>query len=384
MKKILALTLALVMALGLAACAPKGATSGTDVPPAETPDETAELKIAIVTSPSGVDDGSFNQDNYEGIKNFIKNHPNATVKAVQEPDITKAASAVAEIVADYDVIVTPGFQFGPITTIAQENPSKKFILVDSFPTDPSDDKETIVVDNIYAMQFAEQESGFFAGVAAAMETKTGKVAVVNGQAFPSNVNYQYGFEAGVAYANAKFGTKAECVELASYAGIDVTNAKIGGNYIGGFSDPETGKVVGKALIAEGVDIMFVAAGNSGNGVFTAAKEAKDVKVIGCDVDQYDDGVSGDRNIVLTSALKNMSINVERQLNAIADGTFKGGNYLLKADTDSTGFVFTEGRHQLSENTIKALNEVYELVKNGTIVPPSNFSEETVENFPGLA
>jgi len=130
--------------------------------------------------------------------------------------------------------------------------------------------------------------------------------------------------------------------------------------------------------------MFVAAGNSGNGVFTAAKEAKDVKVIGCDVDQYDDGVSGDRNIVLTSALKNMSINVERQLNAIADGTFKGGNYLLKADTDSTGFVFTEGRHQLSENTIKALNEVYELVKNGTIVPPSNFSEETVENFPGLA
>ena len=162
MKKILALTLALVMALGLAACAPKGATSGTDVPPAETPDETAELKIAIVTSPSGVDDGSFNQDNYEGIKNFIKNHPNATVKAVQEPDITKAASAVAEIVADYDVIVTPGFQFGPITTIAQENPSKKFILVDSFPTDPADDKETIVVDNIYAMQFAEQESGFFA------------------------------------------------------------------------------------------------------------------------------------------------------------------------------------------------------------------------------
>ncbi len=31
------------------------------------------------------------------------------------------------------------------------------------------------------------------------------------------------------------------------------------------------KVLGNALIAEGVDILFVAAGGSGNGVFTAAK-----------------------------------------------------------------------------------------------------------------
>ena len=36
---------------------------------------------------------------------------------------------------------------------------------------------------------------------------------------------------------------------------------------------------------------------------TAAKEAEGVKVIGCDVDQYDDGANGDSNIVLTSGLK---------------------------------------------------------------------------------
>ena len=51
------------------------------------------------------------------------------------------------------------------------------------------------------MNFAEQESGFFAGMAAALETKTNKVAVVNGIAYPSNVNYQFGFESGVNYAN---------------------------------------------------------------------------------------------------------------------------------------------------------------------------------------
>ena len=30
------------------------------------------LKIAIVTSPSGVDDGNFNEDNYNGILSFIE------------------------------------------------------------------------------------------------------------------------------------------------------------------------------------------------------------------------------------------------------------------------------------------------------------------------
>lgn len=387
MKKFLALSLAIVMVLSLAACGAKKPASATDTPAASPSAAAATgLKIAIVTSPSGVDDGSFNQNNYDGIKAFIAAHPESTVTPVQETDMANAVNAVADIVADYDVIVCPGYQFGGITTIAQENPDKMFILVDSYPTDPADatGATSIAVDNIYAMQFAEQESGFFAGIAAALETKTGKVAVVNGIAYPSNVNYQYGFEAGVKYAVAKLGAKAECVEIASYAGTDVTGANVGGNYIGNFNDPDTGKVVGNALIAEGADILFVAAGNSGNGVFTAVKEAKDVKVIGCDVDQYDDGANGDANIVLTSGLKNMAVNVERQLNAIADGTFKGGNYLLQADTDSTGYVSADGRQQLSEATLKALADAYELVKTGKIVPPANFSETTVDNFVGLA
>jgi len=107
------------------------------------------------------------------------------------------------------------------------------------------------------------------------------------------------------------------------------------------------------------DIIFVAAGGSGNGVFTAAKEASDVKVIGCDVDQYDDGANGSSNIILTSGLKVMSMNVEKQLNAVADGTFKGGNELLGADTDSTGYVKADGRHQLSAETIEKLDAAFE-------------------------
>lgn len=391
--KKITMALSLVMMMAVVGCssgketkpaesaAPQESVAAESTAPQSTQPSEEGMKIVIVTSPSGVDDASFNQDNYNGILEYIKANPNATVKTVQEQDIAASVQAVADVVADYDVIVTPGFQFAGIAAIAQENPDKKFILVDSYPADAEGNE--IALDNVYAMQFAEQESGFFAGIAAAKETKTGKVAVVNGIAYPSNVNYQYGFEAGVNYANTKLGAKAEVVEIASYAGTDVTGANVGGNYIGDFSDPATGKVVGAALINEGCDILFVAAGGSGTGVLTAAKEATDVKILGCDVDQFDDGVNGDKNVILSSALKNMAINVNRQLTAIADGSFKGGNYLLKADTDSTGLVVAEGRQQLSKETIEAVNAAYDLVKSGAIVPPSNFSGTLPEDFPGL-
>ena len=375
MKRILAAMMCLVMAMALlVGCGGKGNEGG---------DKEAGLKIAIVSSPSGVDDGSFNENNYNGILAFIKANPDATVTPVREEtgDVAAAVQAVADIVADYDVIVCCGFQFAGIGTLAKENPDVDFILVDSNPTD--DKGNEVTVDNIYAMTFKEQESGFCAGIAAAMETKTGKVAVVNGIAYPSNVNYQYGFESGVNYANKHYGTKAEIVEISSYAGTDVTGANVGGNYVGNFSDEATGKVVGKALIDAGVDIIFVAAGASGNGVFTAAKEAKDVYCIGCDVDQYDDGANKDANIILTSGLKIMDMNVEKQLNAIKEGTFKGGNFLLGADTDSTGFVSAEGRHQLSEDTVKNITEAFAKVKSGEIVPAANFNNLTPEEFTGL-
>ena len=373
MKKNLAVVLSFVLAVSmLVGC------GGSDVGNASD-----GLKIAIVSSPSGVDDGNFNENIYNGVLAFIEENEGATVTPIREEtgDVAAAVQAVADIVADYDVIVCCGFQFAGIAELARENPMVNFILVDANPTDANGAEDE--VENIYAMTFREQESGFCVGIAAALETKTGKVAVVNGIAYASNVNYQYGFESGVNYANKYLDTNATLVELDSYAGTDVTGKNVGGNYIGNFSDVATGKVVGEALISAGVDIMFVAAGGAGNGVFTAAKEANGVYCIGCDVDQYNDGVNGNANIILTSGVKVMDMNVEKQLNEIKAGTFKGGNYLLGADTDSTGFVSEEGRHQMSETTVKTVLEVFEKVKAGEIVPAANFNGLTPEAFTGL-
>lgn len=168
MKKFLALALASVMAVSLVACgstnadtnAESSAAATTTATTAESSSEEPGLKIAIVSSPSGVDDGSFNQDNYNGVLKFIEENPNATVTPIREEtgDSAAAVQAVADVVADYDVIVCCGFQFAGIGNLAQENPDTKFILVDSFPTDA--DGNTIEADNIYAMCYAEQESAF--------------------------------------------------------------------------------------------------------------------------------------------------------------------------------------------------------------------------------
>lgn len=374
MKKFLVLLLALTLVFAFAACGGGGDEGG----------EAAGdgIKIAVVSSPSGVDDGNFNQNIYEGIVAFCNDNGNAEVTPVQETtgDVAAAIQAAADIVADYDVIVCNGFQFAGIGTLAEENPDKTFILIDAFPTN-AEGAET-EYPNVYACQYLEQEGGFLAGIAAAMTTESGKVAVINGIAYPSNVNYQYGFEAGVAYANAHLGTAAECVEIAAYAGTDVTGANVGGNYIGDFADEATGKVVAEALIAQGCDVLFVAAGGSGNGSLTACKEAG-VYYIGCDVDQYDDGVNGDSNVILTSALKCMDTTVYSVLTDYANGEFAGGNFYLDAKTDSTGAVVEEGRQQLSPEAIDAIKAAFEGLKDGSIVPPANFNGLTPEDFPGL-
>ncbi|MDR1713864.1 MAG: BMP family ABC transporter substrate-binding protein [Coriobacteriales bacterium] len=394
MKKLVVVVLALICALSMFGCGGGGTSTNTNT--GTTGDTTTSgdegLRVVIVTCPSGVDDGSFNQDNYEGAVAFVDANPGTVLDPIREQDVANAIPAVEAVVADYDVIITPGYQFAGIYEMAVDNPEKKFILVDSFPADA--DGNEVAADNIYAMQFAEQEAGFFAGISAALETKTGKVAVVNGIAYPSNVNYQFGFMSGVNYANKNLSANATIVELPSYASTDVTGADVGGNYIGDFSDEATGKVVGEALLAEGVDIIFVAAGASGNGVFTAVKEynqangAGSAYVIGCDVDQFDDGAYSGGNIVLTSATKVMSPNVTKQLNNIKAGTFAGGNYILTAETDSTGYISEAGRQQLSEQSLAELEAAYILVKDGTIVPAANFNGEggalgDPTNFKGL-
>lgn len=377
---------AAITLLGLAGCGSSSSSSSSSSSDSgsSSSDAGKGLKVVIISS-TGIDDGSFNENCYDGIQEFLKDHSDSSVNDIKEPDYNNLVPTVQQVVGDYDALVLPGYNFAAVGDIAQANPDHKFIVVDSTITDANGNPMSL--DNVCTMTFKEQEGGFFAGVAAALSTKTNKVAVVNGMAFQSNVNYQYGFMSGVNYANAHYGTSAECVELPSYAGTDLAGNNVGGNYIGDFGDEAGGKVVGSALIDQGCDVIFVAAGAAGNGTFTAIKEAdgSELKVyaIGCDVDQYDDGANGSNNIILTSTLKVMDTNVCKQLTAIYDGTFKGQDYLLGADTDSTGYVSKDGRQQLTDDALSKLSECYDAVKAGTIVPAAATNDYKPDDFPGL-
>ena len=129
-KKLTALLLSASMVFALAACGGPGGTSpspsgsGSPTPsdstsPSPSSSGATPLKIAIVTSPNTVDDGSFNEDNYDGILNFIAARGDIdSVTPVQEStgDPSAAVQAVTDIVADYDVLVCTGFQFAGIAT----------------------------------------------------------------------------------------------------------------------------------------------------------------------------------------------------------------------------------------------------------------------------
>ena len=158
MKTLLLAMLVFALVMGVA-CGPaeteptKTEGPGTQAPTEAPPVDEKGLKIAIVTT-SGVDDGSFGQDCYNGILQFIAKHPASTVNTVKEPDNAKVMQAVADIFADYDVLVLPGFQFAPVGVLAMENEDKRVILVDSAPAD--EEGNDTELDNVYGMMFAEQ------------------------------------------------------------------------------------------------------------------------------------------------------------------------------------------------------------------------------------
>ena len=79
----------------------------------------------------------------------------------------------------------------------------------------------------------------------------------------------------------------------------------------------------------------------------------------------------------------MDVVVYNELKLIKEGKFEGKNEILSSSTDSVGIVTEEGRQQLSQGTIDKLNESYDLMKEGTVVPASGDNGYTPDDFPGL-
>lgn len=353
------------------------------VPKNIQPDNSSVTKIAIITSPTSIDDSGFNEACYYGIETFLYENSNYSITPVRETfgDSKNAIIALETISDDFDIIVCCGFQFANLAEIATKHADTKYLLIDSAACDKNGNPTPL--DNVYAMTFAEQEGGFLAGAVAALETKTGKVAALLGMPFPSNVNYQYGFYAGINYINTHYNKKVKYIELPIYGGTDIFGNYVGGNYIGSFSDESKAKSIVQELINRKADIVFVAAGTAGKGAYTIAKNSDDVYIIGCDSNQFDLGQTTTRNCVLTSVIKNMSEHIYLQLNKIKEHTFSGENKVLYASNNGINYIYDEQNSQLKPLTKNILELLLNKIINKEIIPPSNFNNSTPNDFFGL-
>ena len=188
----------------------------------------------------------------------------------------------------------------------------------------------------------------------ALMTETKKIGFVGGMEIPVIERFEAGFLEGVAAVD-------ETVE------VDV-------QYTGAFDKAELGKTTANRMYSAGADIIFHAAGGTGNGVFTEAKERKEadpdanIWVIGVDADQYDEGQTGDANVTLTSVLKGVDkavINISEQAMA---GDFPGGETITYGLADD-GVGLADSRGAIPEDVMTKIEEFKKQVIDGEITVP---------------
>ena len=344
-KKVMALVLLALMVTGLVGC-------GSDNNASKS--EEGKLKVGMVTDTGTIDDKSFNQGTWEGIKEAEKSFGLETT--FMQPNGESESSYLTEIQNLYDsgykFIVTPGYKFETAIYKAQSQyEDAKFVLIDGEPNDGNDNY--LVADNTVAVYFAEEQSGFIAGVASAVQLQDGDFGFIGGMEIPSVKKFNYGFQQGVAYANEHYGTNVS---------LKAENIV----YSGSFSDTALGQQLSAQMYDNGVKAIFTAAAGVNIGVITEAKtrvaNGPEAWVIGVDSDQYDDGIyEGNKSVVLTSAIKKIDEAAYQIIEDEINGEFPGGQ-VLRFDAKNDAVGIPSENPNLSDDTIAKVNEVIDAIK----------------------
>lgn len=319
-----------------------------------------KMKVGMVTDAGTIDDKSFNQGTWEGIEK-AKTDLGIENKYLK-PSGTTEADYLKEIGNLYDAgfkfVVTPGFKF---ETAIYKGQSKyqdaKFVLLDGAPHSGEKDAKPEVGENTVSIFFAEEQAGFMAGVATALELKEGELGFIGGMEIPPVQKFNWGFQQGVAYANEKLGTKMS---------LQAKNVI----YQGTFDDAAAGGQLAAQMYDGGVKAIFCSAGGVGVGAIQEAKNrvasGKEAWIIGVDVDQYEDGIyEGDKSVILTSAVKRIDHASYDMIKKELNGEFPGGQ-TLTYDASNDGVGLPDKNPNLSEETMTEVNKIFEQLKNGEI------------------
>ena len=319
----------------------------------------SNLRVGMVTDAGTIDDKSFNQGTWEGILRASKDY-GLDVKYLKPSGTTEAdyLKEIGNLVdAGYNFVICPGFKFETALFEAQDKyPNVKFVILDGEPHN-ADYSVFRIEKNVVAVYWAEHESGFLAGFAAALQVKEGDFGFVGGMEIPAVQKFNWGFQQGVKYANANFGTK-------------IVMKQENNLYQGSFDNVSAGQQIAASMYDRGVDVIFAAAGGVGVGVINEAKNrassGKNVWVIGVDVDQYPEGLMPNgKSIILTSAMKYLDRASYDMIEAELNGTYPAGQ-VLHLDATNDGVGIPVQNPNLAKNVTDEVAKVYAKIKGGEI------------------
>jgi len=302
MRKFLLLSLSLLTILAmLVACAPQPTPVPEEPVTAEEPAEE-KFRVGYVTDTGGIDDKSFNTNQWEGITR-AQEELGVEVQFIQSDEATQYEANLTEFASQgYDLIFASGFFLGTdLANVATQYPDLKFSIVDYAYPDPflpdgNPGKEECI-PNVMGQVFKTDQAAFLAGYLAAGMTKTGKIGYFGGAKIPTVTIFGVGFQTGMEHYNEVHGTNVELIGWDNETGE--------GLFTGDFSDLTKGKEATESLFDEGADIFIPVGGLIGSPGFDVARERGGYG-IWVDVDGYN-LLPDARDVLLTSVMKKMDV-----------------------------------------------------------------------------
>jgi len=324
-----------LVVIGLAVIAPAGAGAGRGV------------KVGLVFDIGGKNDKSFNTAAWRGLER-ARAELGVQTEFIEPTEGADRESAMRSLAArGVDLVIGVGFLFGPdLERLAAQFPNVKFAGIDYTPSPGFKG-----LPNMAGLSFREHEGSFLVGAIAALVSRTKTVGFVGGMKIPLIRKFEAGYEAGVKHVCPS------CRVLSAYAGTEPK----------AFADPPLGQELGAAQYDQGADVIFTAAGKTGDGVFAAARQRK-TRAIGVDSDQYEAAPC----CIVTSMIKGVDVAVFDVIKSIVDKRFTGGVHELGLAEHGVRFVADENNvpRLLPIEIVQRVKALGEDIVAGKIVVPS--------------
>ncbi|MFF4524939.1 BMP family lipoprotein [Streptomyces bluensis] len=330
------------LALALSAC------GGTSTEASSQDQEGKSDKgLAIAYDVGGKGDQSFNDAAYAGLRKAEKEfgYETTDVEPTEgETDADKTQRLVSLAKQGYNPVIGVGYAYAAaVKEAAAKYPDVTFGIVDD---------STIQAENVADLVFSEEQASYLAGVAAAKATRTDTVGFVGGVDIPLIHKFEAGFKQGVEDTNPK--------------------AKVLSQYLtqtaeeGGFSSPDKGKTAAESQIEKKADVVYQAAGLSGQGVIEAAAANK-VWAIGVDSDQYEQqALAKYKDHILTSATKDVAKAVYNLAKSVEDGKPESGIVRGDLKTGEVGLADSNPRFKDDTELQQAIETAKEKIISGEI------------------